>query len=76
MVALRWRRRQRTFVERLVLAPDVVEVDSARALAPYVSALPSGLHLLDAPEHTEVMAGMAPNHRLDRPARNLTACYA
>ena len=51
------------------------KVDSAPALAPYVSALPSGLHLLAAPEHAEVMAGMAPNHRLDRPARNLTAYY-
>lgn len=44
------------------LLAHLAKVDSAPALAPYVSALPSGLHLLAAPEHAEVMAEMDARH--------------
>lgn len=45
------------------LAEVIAEADrinSVAELKPYVSALPTGLHVLAAPEHAEVMADMTP----------------
>jgi len=42
------------------LLAEMARVHSASELRPYVSALPSGLHLLAAPAHAEVMAQMTP----------------
>lgn len=45
------------------LAEVIAEADrikTAAELRPYVIPLPTGLHLLAAPEHAEVMAGMTP----------------
>jgi len=42
------------------LLADMGRVHSASELRPYVSALPSGLHLLAAPSHAEVMAELTP----------------
>jgi MinD-like ATPase involved in chromosome partitioning or flagellar assembly len=40
------------------LLADATEIDSAAELHPYVSRLPTGLHVLGAPTHAEVMAQM------------------
>ena len=42
------------------LLADHARIDSPAELHPYVSRLPSGLHLLGAPAHAEVMAQMTP----------------
>jgi len=42
------------------LLADSARMDSPAELHPYVSRLPSGLHLLGAPAHAEVMAQMTP----------------
>jgi MinD-like ATPase involved in chromosome partitioning or flagellar assembly len=42
------------------LLADASRVESPAELHPYVSRLPSGLHLLAAPAHAEVMAQMTP----------------
>ena len=42
------------------LLADMKEVHSAPELSPYVSPLPTGLHVLAAPERAEVMAEMTP----------------
>jgi MinD-like ATPase involved in chromosome partitioning or flagellar assembly len=42
------------------LLADHSRIDSPAELHPYVSRLPSGLHLLGAPAHAEVMAQMTP----------------
>ncbi len=42
------------------LLADSDSIDSPAELHPYVSRLPSGLHLLGAPAHAEVMAQMTP----------------
>src|SRR4029077_5923583 len=39
---------------------DASRVESPAELHPYMSRLPSGLHLLAAPAHAEVMAQMTP----------------
>ncbi len=42
------------------LLADSKQIESPAELHPYVSRLPSGLHLLGAPAHAEVMAQMTP----------------
>ncbi len=42
------------------LLADHAEIESPAELHPYVSRLPTGLHLLGAPAHAEVMAQMTP----------------
>jgi MinD-like ATPase involved in chromosome partitioning or flagellar assembly len=42
------------------LLSDIERVEAAAQLRSYVSALPSGLHLLGAPSDAEVMAGLGP----------------
>jgi MinD-like ATPase involved in chromosome partitioning or flagellar assembly len=42
------------------LLSDIERVEAAAQLRSYVSALPSGLHLLGAPRDAEVMAGLGP----------------
>jgi MinD-like ATPase involved in chromosome partitioning or flagellar assembly len=51
-----------TRVERSLadLLADIERVRSAAELSPYVSPLPSGLHVLAAPERAELMAEMTP----------------
>jgi MinD-like ATPase involved in chromosome partitioning or flagellar assembly len=42
------------------LLSDIERIETAAQLRSYVSALPSGLHLLGAPSDAEVMAGLGP----------------
>jgi MinD-like ATPase involved in chromosome partitioning or flagellar assembly len=42
------------------LLADSTQIDSPAELHPYVARLPTGLHLLGAPAHAEVMAQMTP----------------
>ncbi len=42
------------------LLADSTQIDSPAELNPYVARLPTGLHLLGAPAHAEVMAQMTP----------------
>ncbi len=42
------------------LLADSTQIDSPAELNPYVGRLPTGLHLLGAPAHAEVMAQMTP----------------
>ncbi|MBV8946522.1 MAG: MinD/ParA family protein [Solirubrobacterales bacterium] len=42
------------------LLADSSQIDSPAELHPYVARLPTGLHLLSAPAHAEVMAQMTP----------------
>ncbi len=53
------RRVDKTLTE---LVAELDRVHSASELKTYVSQLPSGLHLLAAPAHAEVMAQMSPDH--------------
>ncbi|MFZ0041972.1 MAG: MinD/ParA family protein [Solirubrobacteraceae bacterium] len=50
-------RTQRSLADLLA---DHDQIDSPAELHPYVSRLPTGLHLLGAPAHAEVMAQMTP----------------
>ena len=43
------------------LIQNLRDVHSSTELSPYVSRMPTGLHLLAAPEHAEVMAEMTPS---------------
>jgi MinD-like ATPase involved in chromosome partitioning or flagellar assembly len=43
------------------LLTDIEQIETAAQLRPYVSALPSGLHLLGAPADAEVMARVGPD---------------
>lgn len=52
--------RLRTVRSLADLLADHEQIDSPAELHPYVSRLPSGLHLLGAPAHAEVMAQMTP----------------
>jgi MinD-like ATPase involved in chromosome partitioning or flagellar assembly len=53
---------ERSRVERSLaeLIEDLDRIDSSAALRPYMSQLPSGLHLLGAPANAELMADMTP----------------
>ena len=50
-------RSQRSLADLLA---DSTEIDSPAELHPYVARLPTGLHLLGAPAHAEVMGQMTP----------------
>jgi MinD-like ATPase involved in chromosome partitioning or flagellar assembly len=52
--------RIRTLRSLADLLADHSEIESPAELHPYVSRLPSGLHILGAPAHAEVMAQMTP----------------
>ena len=51
-------RSERTLADLLT---DIEQIETAAQLRPYVSALPSGLHLLGAPADAEVMARVGPD---------------
>ena len=53
-------RRARRSTRSLGMLADSTQIESPAELHPYVARLPTGLHLLGAPAHAEVMAQMTP----------------